>query len=484
MTVKTAVETVEDAPKLATKRELIAALHATAEIEQQFMCQYLYAVFSLKKNCDEECSSAELEAVRRWASNIYMIARQEMEHLSVVNSLLTAVGGTPCYAHRNFPSLIERQLQPLQALATNALEQALPATEPCAMPFVLEPFTLTTARRFTCMEAPHLVHVRPPERQALAQWCYEDEHGNCNCVSTDSKKSMPEAQLPFATETIEIGSVEELYAELRRSIEYLCATLGESKVFNGHDSGQSQIPSEYMITLFPVKDRSSALAAIDMVTRQGEGIDAPPGYESHFMRFFLIAEEYEALDRAARAEGRSFCPFKPLPNNPKPSAFEPGSVAHEAVSLFRKGYVTLLHMLTGYYQGFQPDAWANYPYLSQALEQTAFAPMMTMFVRSLAEVIVDIPTPNGVAGPSFDLTRDEIVFLHNPTNDAYGELKFYHDALTELCTGLESLLGRLDQHSRAHDKVLFIFQTVSRVSRNLSEIYEQGIFPNFNPQTA
>ncbi len=91
-------------PPPRDKDTLAAYITEAAMIEQQFMCQYLYAAFSLKKQPDATCSPAQLEFVRRWASQIYMIARQEMEHLSIANSLLTAIGHAPWFGHDNFPT--------------------------------------------------------------------------------------------------------------------------------------------------------------------------------------------------------------------------------------------------------------------------------------------------------------------------------------------------------------------------------------------
>ena len=91
-------------PPPRDKATLAAYITEAAMLEHQFMCQYLYAAFSLKKYPDKTCSPAQLEAVRRWASLIYTIARQEMEHLSIANSLLTAIGSPPWFGHTNFPT--------------------------------------------------------------------------------------------------------------------------------------------------------------------------------------------------------------------------------------------------------------------------------------------------------------------------------------------------------------------------------------------
>jgi hypothetical protein len=52
------------------KATLAVYLTEAAMLEHQFMCQYLYAAFSLKKQPDATCSPAQLEVVRRWASHV------------------------------------------------------------------------------------------------------------------------------------------------------------------------------------------------------------------------------------------------------------------------------------------------------------------------------------------------------------------------------------------------------------------------------
>src|SRR5262245_45881914 len=109
------------------KPTLAAYIKEAALLEQQFMCQYLYAAFSLKKQPDATCSPAQTEVVRRWASQIYMIARQEMEHLSIANSLLTAIGELPWFGHANFPT--QSRWYTSTALEHKKLLQSAP--DPC-----------------------------------------------------------------------------------------------------------------------------------------------------------------------------------------------------------------------------------------------------------------------------------------------------------------------------------------------------------------
>jgi hypothetical protein len=466
---------VDDMEKgqIRTKQQLHAALEAAAVLEQQFMCQYLYAVLSLKKECDARCQAYQLELVRRWASTVYMVARQEMEHLSLVNSLLTATGGVPVFSHHNFPTIIEWAKGP-EALV------AAPATPPCVLPFVLEKFSLNTVRRFTCMEAPHLRHVPEAERRDLEHWCYQDASGDCGCVEATSAQTKVPRQSLIDTTTITIGGIEDLYREIRLGLIWL-SSQSEAQLFDGHDSGQSEVPSEYDIYLFPIMDLESALAAVDTITRQGEGIDGPPGFESHYKKFYAIAKEYEA----ELSRDPDFEPARDLPDNPRASDYPEGSLARLAVGVFEDGYATLLFMLTGYFQTYSGESWTEPPYLSQALEQTSFAPLMTMFIRSLAEIITELPGTGGKpAGPSFQLSKKDRELLLEPTNRIYTDMDFYVRRVETLVKGLKALHEHDALPRALKPKLEFMVQTNTRIVGNLRYVYENGTFPNFNPSAS
>src|SRR5262249_25394624 len=207
-----------------------------AMLEHQFMCQYMYAAFSLKKQSDATCSAAQVEIVRRWASIIYMIARQEMEHLSIANSLLTAIGSPPWYGHDNFPT----QSRWYRAAALE--HKKLPAgPEPCDFPFLLEAFDLPVARRFCCMESPTLYYVPPRDQTNVIDWCYRSPSGRCGCVPAlqsplpESRSFVTQSDLP--PDTVAPGTVQELYAAIASGLQYLNRELGSNALFSGHQSG-------------------------------------------------------------------------------------------------------------------------------------------------------------------------------------------------------------------------------------------------------
>jgi Ferritin-like len=53
------------------------------------------AAFSLKQSAGEGLTAAEAAAVQRWRKRISHIATQEMLHMSLVQNLLSAIGGAP-----------------------------------------------------------------------------------------------------------------------------------------------------------------------------------------------------------------------------------------------------------------------------------------------------------------------------------------------------------------------------------------------------
>jgi hypothetical protein len=93
-----------EAPFVIEHREaLYYMLCEAAELEHGIMCQYLYAAFSLKQSQDEGLTAAEAKAVQGWRQRISHVATQEMLHLSLVQNLLSAIGGAPHLSRPNFP---------------------------------------------------------------------------------------------------------------------------------------------------------------------------------------------------------------------------------------------------------------------------------------------------------------------------------------------------------------------------------------------
>lgn len=452
------------------KATLAAYLTEAAMLEQQFMCQYLYAAFSLKKQVDATCSPAQLEVVRRWASQIYMIARQEMEHLSIANSMLTAIGYPPWFGHDNFPT----QSRWYRAAALQLKNSGPDAPEPCDFPFLLQAFELSVARRFCCMESPALSYVPPQDRKNVIEWCFQP----CGCVPKLSAPLPPSRSFVGASgqaNTVEPGTVQELYAAIANGLEYLNSELGSAALFSGHQSGQSQIPSEYDIFLFSICNLETALAGIKLITSQGEGIDAPPGYDSHFQNYYDIAIEYAAVWE----QDPTFKPSLPIPLDPQLEQYT--GMTLDAVTAFDEGYVAMLYMLAAYYANYNPASYDKPPYLFQALEQTVFAPTMTMLIRSLAELIVQLPAgkSGAPAGPVFYLSPEVLAMLANPTQAVFRDINFHVANLKPVAKKLEDVIQNKGLPPALKPKFEYVHQNVLRMMANLQYIYENGVYKKF-----
>lgn len=457
------------------KSYLRMLLQEAAVLEHQFMCQYLYAAFSLKKNPDPSCSEVEFEHVRRWASTLYMIARQEMEHLSVVNSILTATGLDPCLWRFGFPTQSAWFTAEARAGADGD-------PEPCDLPFVLARFDLTTVRRFMCMESPLPADVPARYQATVHAWCFKDGSGQCPCAP---QLGAPPPVARFEHTTVRAaappggvspGTVQLLYEAIGAELDRLVAAYGEPAVFSGHASGQSELPTEYDVYLFPICDLASAQAGVRMIKEQGEGLSAPAQYTSHFEHFADMAADYESV----LAANPGFVPSVPLPLDPSNGSY-PNPVAVEAAQIFDRGYYLLLQMLTSYYAYYRRSTWKSPPFLAAAMEQAAFAPMMTMFVRSLAEVMAMIPTGNGDerTGASFFLPVSLLRTLQNPSLPQYSDINHFIDGVAALVVALTDLQSKVPPEATA--KVEFIVQTMTRVALKLGYVYQDGIFAKFDP---
>jgi hypothetical protein len=113
-------------------------LRCAAEVEHQFVVQYLYAAYSLDPL--DEGPSGE------WLRTLIRIAKEEMGHLLTVQNLLLSIGSQP---------YLERQTSPSPA--------------PIPFPPKLEPFSLPFVSRFLVAESPADPEALPPELRNLKE---------------------------------------------------------------------------------------------------------------------------------------------------------------------------------------------------------------------------------------------------------------------------------------------------------------------------
>lgn len=410
------------------------------------MCQYLFAVYSLKRYPYERWSGpdkkkevlteAELERVRRWAMKITLITRQEMEHLGLALNLLSSIGGTPSFSRPNMP-------QKLKYYGDADIKMELTRGD------------LKTIQRFQRFEKP----------DQLEEWCKVPPLGptddvNQKCATTwcnrvGKKGASPEDVLAALREGgeeddddrpvllggaphvdqygVPFSSVQELYQEIDAGFTFLSQTLGESQLFIGKPKNQiyGGPPSplygsmndlnQYGLSLIAVTDLRSAQQAIRMIIEQGEGATVPPNYlpNTHFCLFTQIRGEMEEGDgKLGKLGARRVVPNPMVRRQSDVTAPEKEVTiltnpdTRAVAEVFNQCYeVMLLLLLYLYSDQVKSEDQTN------GLMDAAFFPFMTMFIRPLAEILTELPAfekydPKNfdTAGPGFELAGDVVLF--------------------------------------------------------------------------
>lgn len=365
-----------DPVTVAEKRSLLAdLLTEAAELEHTVMAMYLFAAFALKTSPDEGgVSYRQLELIRSWKGTLLEVARQEMEHLGIVSNLLTAIGEAPAFRART------------SVAAT---------TSPWVTgPFELAPLGVGQVLRFACFEMPAQLD------------------------------SADEATMREAIPGFEPSTYDGLY-RLYEAIGSLLGELDEGVLFVGPPSAQTStsdiFPASirgvsmegkpaYNVTLLPVTNRATALAAVKQVTDEGEGANVGDP-DSHFAAFLAI---YRALTAELRTDP-GFAPSRPVAVNPT-RAQRPGSTtvsdpaSRALMELFDTSFAVLVELLAAFFTHVNED-----PDQILALQRAAFFPMMTTVIRPLGEMLTLLPCETGGAeraGASFDLPRRDALLPH------------------------------------------------------------------------
>lgn len=341
-----------------TREELIGALHQAAEIEHGLMIQYLFPALSLKKRDDEGLTAQELASVRSWEGIILGVAVEEMGHLGTVCNLLAAIGDGPRLARPNFPQAVGYY----------------------PFPFDLVPFGDDALYRMLVFELPRGEPAPAPPRSVVREF------------------ALAAAEIDVGPDPLTYDYVGELYDKIRHGF----TAIAENDLFIGDPGAQVGDTWSVRLDLRPVRDRATALAAIDDIIEDGEGAPADRA-TSHYGRFLGI--------RSAYADSGYFEASRPVVQNPRtrathPDAAGPGTlITHElarpVAELFNGVYATALLVL---HQFFAP---AGETARQRDALKAAAGHLMSTGIRPIAEVLTTLPAyadggPER-AGPPFEL---------------------------------------------------------------------------------
>jgi len=433
---------------IENKDQLIRALDEAAELEHGLMCLYLYAAFSLKKAGEPDTppyasalTPAQAEITRRWHATIFKVARQEMEHLALVNNLRIGLGAPPYFRRPNFPVAYPYQ--------------------PFDQPMLLERFNVESIRHFMYFEQPEV-------------WTPGDCGPDPKIIGAQLNRRLQAVQATFrpsvlAETNAPITSVQQLYDAIQKAINNVHHLPALDNLFVAgsapHQPWQNLVfAQEANVFAFPVYDVSTANAAIDEILKEGEGVYSQPGYASHFCSYSWIFDELQSAD------------FDPAWNVMLSPTYDkmPNPAARAGAELIDYAYVTMLYMLTSFYTYFTPEVEQPpgsgtlipgpppYGDLSSALQNCAFAPMMTMVVRPLSEILTRIPSGDGrtTAGPAW-LIPDQDKEL--PPN---GDPTFFTDRLGRIVQMVGGLRSSAPPELRP--RLDYIHQNVWRMLSNFA----------------
>lgn len=298
------------------KRHLYAAL----QLEHATIPPYLTALYSIKPGTNAEA-----------AQIIRTVAVEEMLHLTLVGNVLNAIGGT---VDLTKPGFVPSYPAYLPDGETDFSVSIRPFSKEAIETFLMieRPASLAEGEIRTVSRTPH------PEGIAASR------------VTDDGEEHF--------------FSIGEFYQAIEAGLKFLHAQMGD-KLFSGDPA--KQIGPEYYYSggggLIEVHDIDTALAALDLIAEQGEGIDNhifdEDGEISHYYRFHqLVAGRYYTEDDEPHEPTGAPCPvdwdgvYPVRPNLRLADIQSPGLRAKAAD--YNADYARFLKMLTRAFGGEPP----------------------------------------------------------------------------------------------------------------------------------
>lgn len=344
--------------RITTSEELHEYLRAAIQLEHATIPPYLTALYSMHTGTNSDAFHV-----------IRVVVVEEMLHLTLAANILNAVGGQP---DLTVPGFVPRY------------PVALPDGE-TDFTVSLEPFSASALDSFLLIERP-------------AQSPSEEER----IVRRARANSAIPSVTPEGDDGLHFFSIGEFYAEIGRGLQYL-TDRGED-LFIGDPS--RQITPELYYSgggeVIPVKDLDSALAAIRLISEQGEGLAGGIYDEeaelSHYYRFqqLKLGRYYQPGDAPNEPTGPALdvdwgAVYPTLPN-PSVADYPEGSQLRAAAERFNADYAAFLRELT--------DAFTGRP----ELLIPAVGGMFSLRDQMLRIVRNPIPDhPNVHAGPTFEM---------------------------------------------------------------------------------
>jgi hypothetical protein len=342
---------------IKTIKDLHRYLHLAMQLEHATIPPYLLALYSIHPGSNNDA-----------AHILRVVVVEEMLHLTLAANILNAVGGTP---DLSAPDFVPQYPTPLPDGETDFKVD-------------LQRFSKEAIETFLKIERPR----KAPDESARLL-----------------RRSGPRSLLNRGLGDPELHyySIGEFYEEIGRGLRHLNETLGHEKLFTG--SAAKQVSSEYYYSgggeLFPVHDLDTAIAAIELISGQGEGLGGDI-YDNehelaHYYRFdqLRLGQYYQPGDQPGKPSGPTLTvdwdATYPIEKNPRLKDYG-SSELYDAAVAFNQAYAKFLALLTTAFNGEPQLLLDAVPYMFRLREK------MTQLIHN------PVPGKEGVnAAPTFEL---------------------------------------------------------------------------------
>ena len=388
--------TAENALIIENREELLFLLGEASQLEHMLMCEYLFAVFSLKRDVSEGITPEQLDAIKRWDRVISAVAAQEMLHLSLASNMLSAIGSSAHFNRPNFPQHSKYF--------------------PSGVKVALLPFGQDALLHFLFLERPE--GLEREDAAILESRSGQEEPGEPTIIT--SQELVPEPE--------EFATVGHLYRGIEEGFQHLVEKQGEGQIFIGPPRAQATQAYFGWPELIPVTDLASAVKAIETIVEEGEGARGD-WRNAHYGKFLQVYNEYLELKKQDPSfePTRSVKPaFVHQPADTGPVDLISDPVTAGVSNLFNAGYATLLSMLNRFFlHGGETDE--EFKVLSDVCVDFMFE-----FIRPVGILLTTLPVgphlPGVKAGASFETYR----LGSHPLPHRYGAWVIIHERLVEL----------------------------------------------------
>lgn len=387
---------IENPLVIENREELLFLLGEASQLEHMLMCEYLFAVFSLKRDVSEGITADQLEAIKRWDRVISAVAAQEMLHLALASNMLSAIGSSAHFNRPNFPQQSKYF--------------------PSGVKVALLPFGKDALLHFLYLERPE--GMEREDAAILESRSVQEELGQHVIITSQNLVPEPE----------EFATVGHLYRGIERGFQHLVEKQGEQQIFIGPP--RAQATQEYFAwpELIPVTDLTSAMQAIETIVEEGEGARGD-WHQAHYGKFLQVYNEYLAL----KQQDPNFEPARPVrpafvrqPADTGPVDLISDPVTAGVSNLFNASYATLLSMLNRFFL-HGGETGEEFKVLSDVCVD-----MMFNVIRPVGILLTTLPIgpylPGVMAGASFETYR----LGSHPLPHRYGAWVIIHERLVEL----------------------------------------------------